>query len=489
MKGDKLHHTSFEQQLRQAADRFKMEPSEGLWQRVQQNLPEARKPVLWWRWAAAAAVLLLAGLGGWYLLSPKSSEAPGLVSNTPGVHQPAAPAAAGSSSAASNYAHPADSAGMAGPSSMAASQSISGMAEGAVAHAQPLTAAQTDASPPSERRQQPQAPSETNTLSGSYSVTETPAGESGRKLPLLGGAAEMDLPETTPGTAPDMQYSAAITRLLLQQAGSPALLALNSAESKEGAKLTVGLFFTPGVSYRTLKTGTTPSPAMNSAPVQNFTNGQLVSQDVVMRVNAREKPMQQKQGWGWGSGLRLALHLPENWILQTGLSLRQTNYEVTAYQQNPAYVTSEGAIAELPAPVTNSSYARYAAGYGQPQRPTTLENRYLSTELPLLVGKRFGHPDAFSFTVLAGAGLTYLLQSNSVMYAPASQRYFYDKSYLSPFNSSLILEASMHIPLSRNLGFSIGPALQYQMFSSYKDYSAVKEYPYLIGLKTAFLLK
>src|SRR5699024_2070567 len=291
---------------------------------------------------------------------------------------------------------------------------------------------------------------------------------------------------STPSAVP-LRYSHAVLRQILKTMGVGESSLAGIPSKQEGRrKISVGLYYTPGMSYRSLKEGTiqqrqVPSDVVSVPPGLLAVN----DENLMMRVTRKEKPMQQKLSWGWGTGLRVGVPFGKNWMLQTGLSLQQTTYDIKAYKQDPAYVTGDGSSSMVAASAANSTFARFAGGPSGVEKSTTLENRYVSTELPLLIGKRFGHPDKLSFTLLAGAGLTYLIHSNAIIYAPQSQRYFSDDDYLSRFNSNLILEANMNIPLGNHFGFSIGPALQYQLFSSYKAYRAVQEYPYLIGIKTA----
>lgn len=488
MKEDKLHHHNWEEVLRKQAENFEMQPSDAVWEHISTALPSGRKRFYVMRWVAAAAVLLFLVGSGWYFLHSPSggqkAKAPALVL-TDSVQK--APDGEGGE--------------LAGRTATQGASRDEGTKRAAVPKNEPSKLDDFDDADEPQKKAlysslQPKKASPGRLFS---EKTREKRSTTNSRLSLLAHLNPLPNREGFKEEATtSVYYSERVIRLMLAGVHPDApLLARGDAAASGKNKITFGIYFTPGVSYRTLKTGGAPSSSsgrMMASPSPPNTDivqsGNVQEFASSMRINTTDKPLQQKQSWGWGSGIRVALHLPDNWLLQSGLSLRHTNYAITAYRQDPTYVYNNGTASTLAAaPLANSNYAQYASRYAATDQATTLENTYLSTELPLLIGRRFGSPDAFSVTVLAGAGLTYLLHANSVMYAPNSQRYFTDEDYLSPFNSSLILEANMNIPLGERLGFSIGPALQYQLFSSYKSYDPVKEFPYLIGLKTAFHLR
>lgn len=489
MKEDKQHNTSLEQRLREAAENFEMQPSEAVWENIAPMLPgEGGKKVIFLRWAAVAAVLLLLGGMGWYFLqSPtgikkSNTRQPSLVTadsarradevldQTTAINQGATIAKKKSKK---------EKLQTSSTSTISPKDDVQRHHKTADIKNHPKFIALHDGGKSAKPKSNWKELSKTNLSNGNSG------------LPILQNITASFADEKSINKTLSLHYSEKIAQLMLdaiRPAAVPLLAKKNTSEAMQ--KVTVGLFFTPGVSYRTLKTGSVSS-GRQFADVSSAFLRPNTTQNTAnpVRVNVQEKPLQQKQGWGWNSGLRVAWHFSEKWLLQTGLSLRHTSYEITAYKQDPVYVNNRGFSTMAAAPLANSTYASYVNRYAENNQMASLENRYLSTELPLLIGRRFGDPDKFSLTVLTGAGLTYLLHSNAVMYAPKSQRYFSDEDYLHPFNTSLILEANMNIPLSKNIRFSIGPAFQYQLFSTYKNYDSVKEFPYLIGIKTALALR
>ncbi|MGH2644824.1 MAG: hypothetical protein ACRDE2_12795, partial [Chitinophagaceae bacterium] len=117
-----------------------------------------------------------------------------------------------------------------------------------------------------------------------------------------------------------------------------------------------------------------------------------------------------------------------------------------------------------------------------------LHNSYSLIEIPFLINKQFGNSHGVAFNVCAGVGLSYLFHANPVIYSPVSGRYFSDNHYIRSINGDYHIETSVLILLSSQLKLDIGPSFQYQILSSYKNYPAVKEHPYFIGLKTGLQL-
>ncbi len=484
MKED-LNKQSWEERLREAAGKVEVQPSGLVWNKVKEQLPASHGKIYFYRWAAAAALLILIGLGAYFWLLPgqQSHQSVRSLTSRDRLQEKAAPKIPKHRPSAQRSAHPQASRPV--KQSIAAntsSLSPSGILEDSGKNAK------SSKSISSPRILSQEHPKERPVISGLPHLSKIRWQDIAKEESRVAGTPSLQ----------SLQYSERIIQLLLPSAelsAHPDAEAERpvgkSGENREG-KLAVGLFFTPGMSYRTLKTpGKSHSPIMNAAPAPSGGGYSLMSplSTETNRMNRSDKPMQQKESWGWESGLRVTLNLSKGWILQSGLSLRETNYKVTAYKGSPAYVNQSGNSMATARPMANSMYALYVSRLPENNLPVTLQNKYLNTELPLLIGRSFGNPDKLSFSILAGAGITYLLRADAVMYAPKSRRYFSDKDYLHPFNSSLILETNLDIPLSRNFHFSIGPVLQYQISSSYKDYKAVKEFPYLIGLKTAFHLK
>ncbi len=474
MKED-LNKKSWEEQLREAAGKVEVPPAGAVWEKVKEQLPVTHRRIYFYRWAVAAALLVLIGLGIYFLMPHGSLPKQNTQSFTSeGSHQ---------EEAGSEIQEHAPSAESPLPATDRKKKTLVKNNANVSSHRE-LDHSGSKTMPSESIA--PARPLFSKTQKEKLSIYE---------LPPLSKISwqEIEKDRLHLVEEPSLQYSQKILPFLLQSAGlstSPEVEDENSAtesQKNQEKKLAVGLFFTPGLSYRTLKTSGSAAPSlMDAAPSGPAPGYSLMSpmSANASRINQNEKPMQQRQSWGWESGIRVALDLSKGWFLQSGLSLRETNYLVTAYKGSPGYVNREGTFMATARPMANSNYALSVSRLQEDDRPVHLQNKYLNTELPILVGRNFGNPDKVSFSVLAGAGITYLLNANSVMYAPKSRRYFEDDGYLGAFNSSLILETNLNVPLGSDFHFSIGPVLQYQLSSSYRAYKSVREFPYLIGVKT-----
>ncbi len=270
-------------------------------------------------------------------------------------------------------------------------------------------------------------------------------------------------------------------------------------EMKKASDIAFSAYFAPGMSYRTLDVDpVSPDRRFASGAVQNQTLVQLSEREQAtppsQQGNARQ--LQQSRDWGWGAGLRMAVTVHKRWKFKTGLALQKTSYNITAYKPS-SLSDRDGQVRYMmvqPLTVRDNSIANFAASNNMSpdDNKIAFDNQYLRAELPLLIGYNFGNPDKLSLSVMTGVGLTYLVNANAMEYDAGQNRYFTNPETgeeLRAWNSNLMLEVSMDVPLSPRLGFSIGPSLEYQLMSSYKNNESVSEFPYQIGMKAAILLR
>ncbi|HLR37539.1 MAG TPA: outer membrane beta-barrel protein [Chitinophagaceae bacterium] len=269
-------------------------------------------------------------------------------------------------------------------------------------------------------------------------------------------------------------------------------------EIKKTSDIAFSAYFAPGMSYRKLDVNpVSPDRRFASGAVQNQTLVQLSErQQETPSQQGSAQQLQQSRDWGWGAGLRMEVTLHKKWEFETGLALQKTSYNITAYK--PSSLADRDGQARYmmvePLTVRDNSISNFAASsdMNPDNNKVAFDNQYLRAELPLLIGYNFGNPDKLSLSVMTGVGLTYLMNANAMEYDAGQNRYFTNPETgkdLRAWNSNLMLEISMDVPLSQHLGFSIGPSLEYQLMSSYKDNNAVAEFPYQIGMKAAIQLR
>lgn len=231
--------------------------------------------------------------------------------------------------------------------------------------------------------------------------------------------------------------------------------------------------FTSGIGYRVLKNGVSGN-WMNAAP----SVGQIYQ-----NMPAGIHSLYQRPEWSWSTGARIGFPFGNTWSFQTGLSISEFNYHIRTYGTYPVstfYTYRQNTVtANRPLSSTNLNVLAMSR-----PKAVWVSNSYSFAEVPFLIQKGFGNPNKISFNIGAGAGISYLFHSNAIIYSPTSGVYFKDGHFLKSFNSELYLETTMLIPLSPKWKIEIGPSIEYQIFSSYKNYPRMKEHPYLMGIRT-----
>lgn len=237
-------------------------------------------------------------------------------------------------------------------------------------------------------------------------------------------------------------------------------------------------YLTPAIGYRQFSTdrGHHGSPTL-SDPVQSSSFYFLAARRIE-KVTYRHRP-----DWNWSAGVGVSYPLSAKWSLESGLEMTKTGYRVQVYDASPAYVQAYNAV---PVSASNDransglmSYGSNAATSG----PTYYHIRYLSAEIPLEIHRNFGNPDRVSLDVGAGPALSFLAESRSLIFAPSSGRYYANKHELSKTRAGLRLETGVLVPVARHIRLSAGPALEYQLTSSYRQEEPVQEHPYYVGLQ------
>lgn len=312
------------------------------------------------------------------------------------------------------------------------------------------------------------------------------------QLPFLSsGKMSLRFPEVTHIEMAEMpvsllQVRTEISPIIPADVNSSTIANKATTQGKDKNKhINYQVFFTSGFGYRTFDINSAyHGRDQMSAPVNQQTGNRLSPLAIVYR----KEGMKQYPDWSYSAGLRIVLPLGHHYSLQTGLTLTQVGYRVRAYGTYPAYVRTDGSSTVSNYNDANSVYTQNGLA-ASVEKPGYIHNHYLFGEIPVLVSREFGSSDKLHFQVGFGAGLLYMIRSSPVIYSPESGRYFRDKSLLRPLNGNFHLEADMIVPLSKKLNFTIGPSLQYQILSSYKDYQNVAEHPYFPGIKAGLQWK
>jgi hypothetical protein len=468
---EEFSDNDLEKQLREAAEDLQLKPSAKVWAALGDELHPRRKSYpLWW---AAAGVLLIVGLGLWVLLRNDAGSF-----GTP-------PERPQSQTSAGNFAREV-------PPSKAPAKAggHTGVTKGApqVKAGQPVQALPFSGYVParhSAAQRGPSVLSGQNTMGRQAFASRQGSGET-VWLPSLKSLPSR-FSATISGASP------AMARIwpspLAQDVVTPAHQRQRPPEEKPVATLKVRppqkpafeVFFTSGIGYRTLKT-TAPAPTPSMAPGLMSLSYRAQAVRPPLAVKIRQHP-----AWSWRAGAAVIFPLERQWFLRSGVSLAKTGYNILAYGTYPAYVEHRTTSYADPVGNINSSLTTNPI-VADTRKPSFVHSSYLAAEIPLMIGRQFGDAAKVSYSIGAGADLSYLVGSHAVIYSPESKRYFTDKDYVRPFNGGLDLQATINIPLNRQWRISVGPSFQYQLFSTYKNYPLVKEHPYLLGIKTALQL-
>jgi hypothetical protein len=477
----------FEKSLRESAKDFRMNPSTEVWEGVRERLHGTRRIAPVWWWSAAAAVVL--GLGIWGV---SRYERPGKQAVSHASVPAASPAAAGAlsgktvqggqerassvpgqgapgiASGDSALARPAASV----PPSAAGASTLSRPAPGSAGESRPAAVAASPAKP-----MQPGFPAAASrVVDVSLPAACTLPVIAGNQASLLIGSA---IPTRAEASASAEAWHAPV---IPDSALQGPLYGKHSPKADlPASRLSWGVYLTPGIGYRVFSTR-----LPHQTNTMNMDPGTSGSRPGLTYLTAR-RPVQityeHRPERSWAAGARVYYRLTDAWSLQSGVSVSQTGYRARVYEASAAYVNRSGVAQPADAGRTvNSGAMSYAASATIP-KTSDFNVRYLAIEVPVMVHRSIPARGSLAIDLGAGAGLSYLAGSNSLIYSPVSGRYFSDERCLRDLNADLHLEASLAIPVSRHLHLTAGPAVQYQATSSYKGYNLVREHPYFAGLQ------
>lgn len=481
---DSIPHDDFEKRLKKEAEDFLPQPSDRVWENIHNELHPRRRKYLT---SAAAAVLLLLAVGVYFLqkqyVSPRMK--PSVAEQVPARTLPAQ-ASPTPSDNSQPHRQPAQSAASSGKISTRLQKP--GETESADLIRKPQSGYSEDSQgnsptassrPAKARKNKSQNPKlfslnkEKEQIQGTKwenQFRETPGLSLLENLSLfLSARQSRDYVELSP-----LAYSNRISSSLMI-APNEGNLSFSKKGNEKVSPLKLyrrpsyEIFYTPGMGYRSLTEGSSGMMAGNLS--SSYSSSSL-------------SKLKQQPAWSWAAGARVIFPFGKSWSLQTGFSVEQLNYSITAYGTYPAYIQNNNSYYYSASPSRSLSFLSTNALAVARPAVNHLHNSYFSGEIPLLMDKRFGDPRSISLKLAAGTGLTYLFHANSVIYSPMSGRYFTGTGYIRKFNGNFHIETSLFIPLSPRLKLDVGPSFQYQILSSYKNYPAIREHPYLLGFKT-----
>lgn len=457
----------FEKTLRESMEDFRVQPSEKVWEGVYRELHGSRRTALLW-WAAAALLLVAVGI---YSISRDERNHPKALSIRQGQSPETTTVVSGR---AAGEKMPGDKGGVSMQDAVATPPRsvVSPAAAGSSSPGAGLPAVKPLAS--------------MTILEGALRpASQSPLQESSLSLPPLPGAglASFFLKDPyIPATAFPLQAWVPADTLNGSSLSSNSYTgSQKKASISSRHRLSWGFYLTPAVGYRVFNLPT----AHHGAPQMSVPPSSYPSTSFnYLAARARTKITYDHHAeWNWSAGAQLYYAFPGKWSVQSGLSLSQTGYKMAVYEASAAYVNPNGtaSLADRSNTVNSgtTSYDLSAAA----SKPSYFHNRYLSLEIPLMIHRSFGAPENVSFDLGAGAGISYLAASKSLIFSPATGRYFSDKHSLRDVNATLHLETGILIPVGAKVRLSAGPSVQYQMTSTYKHYNLVKEHPYFVGLQ------
>lgn len=473
---DPLEHNDFEKRLKKAAEDFSPKPSGRVWESLRDELHPRRRT---YTLGAAAAVLLLLAVGVYFLQKEYSSP-----SLKPSVTEQMPPSASPQTSPAqSNSKNQSDEQGNKGTPPSTLSDGLSAKAQ---RHKERYLHENNTPAPSAQttmlRRHNQQNPKPFAINEEGEQVSDSKIGNQiaeGPGLPFLNNLPlrPFSLSSGHYAEAAPLGYDNYLNNLSSVHNQGQEDADLHEKGKSPPEKLHRGIafkiFYAPGMGYRTLTKGSPGMMPANSSFYLNQSNS----------LSSALSNLKQQPAWSWSAGAGITFPLGKAWSLQTGISVSQINYGITAYGTYPGYIRNNNSYYAA-SPARSFSFLSTNALTAARPPVSHLHNSYLMGEIPSLINKEFGNPHRVVIRIGAGAGLSYLFHSSPVIYSPSSGRYFTGSYYIRNLNGDLHIETSLLIPLTDQLKIDIGPSFQYQILSSYKNYPAIKEHPYFLGLKT-----
>jgi hypothetical protein len=159
---------------------------------------------------------------------------------------------------------------------------------------------------------------------------------------------------------------------------------------------------------------------------------------------------------GLTAGFYAEKNISKKWIFKTGLSY--------LYQSNTIKVGKKiDSVINFSLDVNKSLTAN---SYYQAGDATSYKNNFHQLEIPLIFQYQF--PGSSRFYAAAGPSITYLTQSNALVYSPQSKAYVTDKNIFNKLGISINGEVAIRLAKNTAIPFSIGYKFKYSVGSIVK---------------------
>jgi hypothetical protein len=237
----------------------------------------------------------------------------------------------------------------------------------------------------------------------------------------------------------------------------------NIAAKKAQGKWSVIMHASPIVSYRKLVNS---DKLTQAAPVAvNFSN------NVDAFVN-------HKPAIGFEIGAKAQYNLSRKFLVQTGLQLNYSRYNINAYKYYEEKATVTLRRASVDETIAAYTSIRNFEGYNKEY----LQNQYLQLSVPIgaemvVLGKK-----RLQLNVAASVQPSYLLGSTSYLITPDYKNYIQKPDLTRKWNLHTNLEAFVSYKVN-GVRWQFGPQFRYQTLSSYADEYPIREYITEYGFK------
>lgn len=246
--------------------------------------------------------------------------------------------------------------------------------------------------------------------------------------------------------------------------------------SRKKSKLTFQAYFTPTVSYRSLK---------EDNQFLSETQSRSIQSNSMVRISDVENIVTHKPDYGLQLGINAGYELSPRVTFITGLQFNVNKYDIRAYSY-PSENTTIALMSGTFSPSSVEAQTTYRV-YSGSTKADWLHNLYFSASLPVGLQVRLSGAGKTEIGVGGSLQPTYVLGNRTYLLSTDYKNYAEVPSLIRKWNMSTSFEAYAGISTGK-LDWRIGPQVRYQLFSSYKEEYPVKEHLFDFGLKVGIIL-